>query len=207
MATLSWPQGGPSSLHLSAPACRGPRRHSPWSGSAGPPDPGSGWLSPTAGERSSPQPLTAADAGSGNVVRGPCIRLFPALAAAIELIWRVSPGFPEASRPGPAPPDAALARRVTALRGHSSAVAVGGHLLLPSRLIPSPRQALGPRALGRLPGTERTRCLQVSVYCAAQRRANHSQAGSGSLPPTSAFPLSPLPGPSPFPALPRSGRS
>lgn len=35
-------------------------------------------------------PLATASAGSGNALGGPCIRLSPALAAAIELIWRVS---------------------------------------------------------------------------------------------------------------------
>lgn len=115
------------------------------------------------------------------------------------------PGFPEASSPGPAPPDAALARRVTALLGHSPAVAAGGHLLLPSRLIPSPRKALGPRRLGLITpdpmpawdGAEGTPASFCLLRCAGLRLITRRQGRAPSL---QLLPF-PLPGPSPFPVL------
>lgn len=140
-------------------------------------------------------PLTTADAGSGNALGGPCIRLSPALAAAIELIWRVSgfsgrgTGVPGSLQPRPCAPGCRAGPSC-----HRAA------RTLPCRSCrrppPTPISADSKSTQGSWPQKTRINhsgsdaCLGWSegeackfLFTVLRRAAaNHSQAGSGSLP-------------------------
>lgn len=132
-------------------------------------------------------PLATASAGSGNALGGPCIRLSPALAAAIELIWRVSgcsgrgTGVPGSLQPRPcapgcrAGPSCHRAARTLPCRScrrppptpiSADSKSVQGSWPPKTQINYVAGGVGGP--MPAWPGRERRGRLEVSVYCAAR---------------------------------------